>query len=70
MKTPSFTALGLILLLAASAFSASHSPAPEGRTTGAAREEIRPHFRHDPKGAPSGKGSFVIESDAREGLSG
>lgn len=41
-----------------------------GWTTAAAREELRPNFRCEPKGGPSGKGALVIESDAREGLNG
>lgn len=41
-----------------------------GWTTASAREELRPNFRCEPKGGPSGKGALVIESDAREGLNG
>ena len=44
--------------------------APEGWTTAAPRDEIRPHFAYQPGGGRSGKGSFVIEHDGREGLDG
>ncbi len=44
--------------------------APEGWTTGAPREEIRPAFTFDLKGGPDRLGSFVIQADAREGLAG
>jgi len=70
MKTLSLLPLGLASLLSVSPLSAGVPTAPAGWATGAAREEIRPLFRHDAKGGPSGKGSFVIESDAREGLNG
>lgn len=70
MKTLSLFSLGSALLLLTFTLSASVPIAPEGWTTGAAREEIRPLFRHDPRGGPSGKGSFIIESDSREGLNG
>ena len=46
------------------------TPAPEGWTTAAPREEIRPRFEFKPKGGPDHAGSFIIQSDAREGLSG
>jgi len=46
------------------------SAAPDGWTTVAPRDEIRPDFAYNPRGGPSGKGSFVIETDAREGLDG
>ncbi len=44
--------------------------APEGWRACAPREEIRPGFSYNPKGGPGGKGSFIIETDAREGLVG
>ena len=60
MKTPSFTTLGFFLLLTASAPAADKPTDPEGWTTGAAREEIRPLFRHDAKRGPSGKGGRIV----------
>ena len=44
--------------------------APAGWQTAAPREEIRPRFAFDPEGGPDGRGAFVIEADAREGLDG
>ncbi|OHB65072.1 MAG: nitrilase [Planctomycetes bacterium RBG_13_62_9] len=44
--------------------------APEGWTTAAPRDEIRPSFAFDPKGGPGGAGCFVIRADQREGLDG
>ena len=44
--------------------------APEGWTTFAPREEIRPGFAFDPHGGRDGKGGFVIKADEREGLHG
>ncbi|MCX7047582.1 MAG: carbon-nitrogen hydrolase family protein [Candidatus Sumerlaeota bacterium] len=62
--------------LPAFAFALSLAPAqavepmPEGWTTGAPRKEIEPRFSHDPSGGRDGKGAFLIEADAREGLAG
>lgn len=70
MKTPSLRSLALVLLICAQPLVAGIPAASEGWTTGAAREEIRPLFRHDAKGGPAGTGSFIIESDTREGLNG
>jgi predicted amidohydrolase len=44
--------------------------APEGWTSSAPREEIRPRFAFDAKGGRDGKGSLVIAHDRREGLQG
>ncbi|MHC4405174.1 MAG: carbon-nitrogen hydrolase family protein, partial [Planctomycetota bacterium] len=44
--------------------------APEGWSTEAPREEIRPVFVYLPQGGPNRGGSFVIEADDREGLFG
>jgi predicted amidohydrolase len=44
--------------------------APEGWTTAAPRNEIRPQFAYDPAGAPGGTGCFIIRADQREGLDG
>ena len=46
------------------------SSAPAGWTAEAIREEIRPKFLYNGKGGPSGSGSFVIETDHRDGLDG
>src|SRR4051812_46772090 len=44
--------------------------APDGWTTAAPRDEIRPEFAYDPKGGPDGQGCFLIQADGREGLDG
>ena len=49
---------------------AAGAPLPEGWTTHAPRDEIRPEFSYDPKAGPNGAGAFVITHDAREGLHG
>jgi predicted amidohydrolase len=46
------------------------SAAPAGWTTGAPRAEIAPQFRYEPHGGRDGQGAFVIQTDARQGLSG
>jgi predicted amidohydrolase len=46
------------------------SDAPSGWTVHWPREEIRPAFSFDPHGGPKHQGSFVIQSDDREGLQG
>jgi len=46
------------------------SGAPAGWQTGSPRGEIRPEFAFDPTGGPDRGGSFVIRTDAREGLDG
>jgi predicted amidohydrolase len=45
-------------------------PAPDGWTTAAPRDEIRPAFTYDAKGGPEDKGCFIITADRREGLDG
>jgi len=50
--------------------SASENDAPEGWTTAAPRDEIRPEFAFDSKGGPGGTGCFIIRADQREGLDG
>ena len=72
MSLPRLATIGLTgtILLLAHAVSAAASDAPEGWTTAAPREEIRPAFAYDPAGGPDGKGCFVIEADQREGLHG
>lgn len=44
--------------------------APDGWTTAAPRDEIRPRFSYDPAGGRDGKGSLRITADKREGLDG
>jgi len=57
---------------AATVFAADNKPSvvPEGWTTSAPREEIRPKFSYDAHGGRDGKGGFVIAADHREGLDG
>ena len=43
---------------------------PEGWSTAAPRDEIRPDFSYDPAGGRDGKGSFRITADKRDGLDG
>lgn len=50
--------------------SALASEAPEGWSTASPRDEIKPAFAFLLEGGPDGRGSFVIESDARAGLMG
>ncbi len=68
MRTCAVFCLALALLRAAPLPGAP--VAPEGWRTAGVREELRPVFHHEPKGGPSGTGSFILESDAREGLNG
>ena len=65
MKTHLF-AFGLWLLCA----SVPAADAPAGWSTASPREEITPAFRFEAQGGPAHNGSWVIESDAREGLIG
>jgi predicted amidohydrolase len=44
--------------------------APDGWTTSAPRDEIRPAFAYEPTGGLDGKGVFVIQHDRRQGLDG
>jgi predicted amidohydrolase len=50
--------------------AAGPAGAPDGWTTAAPREEIRPEFAYEPTGGPGGKGAFVVRHDRREGLDG
>jgi predicted amidohydrolase len=43
---------------------------PDGWTTSAPREELRPTFSYDVDGGRDGKGAFVIAADQGEGLDG
>lgn len=52
----------LALALAPNLSEAADAPtAPAGWTTGAARDELRPSFRHEAKGGPAGQATLVIE---------
>ncbi len=44
--------------------------APDGWSTAAARDEIRPAFAHEREGGSDGRGCLVIRADRREGLDG
>jgi len=68
MKTATTSCLVIALLACIPLFAATG--VPDGWSTAAVREELRPTFRHEPKGGPSGNGSFILESDAHEGLNG
>jgi len=63
---------GCVALLGASRAAAATTPAnvPPGWHTAAPRDEIRPAFAYEPTRGRSGKGAFVIQADAREGLDG
>jgi predicted amidohydrolase len=63
-------ALVLTALSASIGVSAGENGAPQGWTTAAPRDEIRPQFAFDPKGGPNGTGCFIIRADQREGLDG
>ncbi len=69
------TALLTFALLPAGRTARSAGPrepgaAPDGWSTVAPRDEIRPEFSFRPDGGPDGRGSFVIQSDERPGLVG
>ena len=63
-------ALASLALFACIGVSASQDSAPEGWTTAAPRDEIRPQFAFDATGGPGGAGCFLIRADQREGLDG
>ncbi|HZU37315.1 MAG TPA: carbon-nitrogen hydrolase family protein [Gemmataceae bacterium] len=44
--------------------------APDGWTTAAPRDEIRPEFAYDSTGGPDHRGCLIIKADQREGLDG
>jgi predicted amidohydrolase len=50
--------------------AAGTASAPDGWTTAAPRDEIRPAFAYEPAGETSDKGIFVVRHDQREGLDG
>lgn len=43
---------------------------PDGWTTAAPRQEIKPRFAYDQQCGPNGNGAFIIEHDQRDGLDG
>jgi predicted amidohydrolase len=43
---------------------------PDGWTTAAPRDEIRPEFAYERASGPGGRGAFIITHDRREGLDG
>ncbi|MCU0913886.1 MAG: carbon-nitrogen hydrolase family protein [Planctomycetes bacterium] len=49
---------------------AETAAAPDGWTTAAPRDEIRPQFAFDPKGGVHGGACFIIRAEQREGLDG
>ena len=59
----------LAWLLATTVFANETAP-PDGWSTAAPRDEIKPVFAYNTTGGPDGTGGFVIESGAREGLVG
>jgi predicted amidohydrolase len=63
-------ALVLTALSASIGVPAGEGGAPEGWTTAAPREEIRPPFAFDAQGGPHGTACFIIRADQREGLDG
>ncbi|HZT82075.1 MAG TPA: carbon-nitrogen hydrolase family protein [Gemmataceae bacterium] len=80
MSRLSFRALALLtVVLAAGSLAGAARPgtraadaekAPDGWTTAAPRDEIRPAFAYEPAGGPGGKAAFLIKADRREGLDG
>ena len=76
MKTsiaPTFTlTLAILLAISTTLCAGSQDPAgaPDGWSTVAPRDEIRPAFSYRPDGGPDGKGSFIIQSDERAGRVG
>jgi predicted amidohydrolase len=74
MKTIRFSSklggLAFVLLITGGAISEAGAETSVDWSTAFPREEIRPEFSFNPKGGPSRSGSFIIRSDAREGLSG
>lgn len=59
-----------LVLLRMEAHAAKPIAAPEGWSTATPRDELKPEFHFEPKGGPNKSGSWMIETDAREGLHG
>ena len=72
MNSPARLPITFVFLLAIVAMiaMAAGAPAPEGWSTAAPRDEIKPSFSFEPAGGPEHHGAFIIESDSREGLIG
>lgn len=68
-RSPSVFLAILLPLLFASSLPATEN-APEGWTTHAPREEIKPRFEFDVKGGPDGSGALVVQADAFDGQAG
>jgi len=62
--------IGPTLIVRADSLSSRPDGAPEGWQTVSPRDEIRPAFAFASQGGRGGKGAFVIQHDAREGLDG
>ncbi len=60
----------LVAAVLTSTATADPAVAPEGWTTAAPREEVRPAFRYEGAGGHRGQGRLIIETDQREGLDG
>src|SRR4051794_37426253 len=65
-----FLLVGCVACLAWAALKTEPKAAPDGWTTAAPRDEIRPAFAYEADGGPDGKGAFVVQHDRREGLDG
>ncbi len=70
MSTRTFLALYVAVVLGSATNVFAKSSPPEGWATAVPRDEIAPEFSFNPKGGPAGRGSFIIQSDRREGLMG
>jgi predicted amidohydrolase len=64
------TAVGWLAWAAADGLARGSGPLPDGWTTAAPREEIRPAFAYEPTGGADGQGAFLIKADRRDGLDG
>jgi predicted amidohydrolase len=64
------TSLLILFAFLFASVKANTIDAPDGWSTAAPREEVRPDFSYDPHGGKEGMGSFVIEADGRKGLDG
>ena len=64
------TCCGFALVTALRANAEPIENAPEGWTSFAKRDEVRPQFRYDQSGGPAGEPVLVIAADGREGLDG
>jgi len=70
MKLCVFMLSFVALAGAASLAGADSSTAPDGWTTAAPRDEIKPQFACKPTGGVDGQALFSIRTDARDGLDG